>query len=474
MAEVWMGYAARQATGELAQALAALAPQAVLVMAESGQDLRDRVRQAGGSCAGAVVGLTEEGVSDINLAAALAHDASVARVVLVARRASGSLLSRARRAGVTEVVDLSAGQSPAPLGTSRQPGAEGRPGDVPGGVGEEGGLALLPGRAEAGETGALPGRLAWGGREGGRDQAEARPQRVIVAAAPSVPVHASAAADVRPASGGAPVMALASGRGGVGKTALAALVGATAASWGMRVALVDLDLSCGNLASCFGVGRTVDLARLAGQEGLTDEDLARACAPCGEGLSLWGPCERPETAELVSSLVGRLLDLLAHTHDLVVVDTSTTFNEPVARAVQRADRLLLVHDHAAGALAALGRTSGLAVRLGVARTRIVRVENFAEGDAQPDLSVGRVTVGLEGARAYAVPDGGEVAEGLLGEGRAAQIVEAGGALPEAVARLLAQTLTELGDLPETEAAHRALEAGHPKRRRSLFGRRKAS
>ncbi len=46
-------------------------------------------------------------------------------------------------------------------------------------------------------------------------------------------------------------MVLVSGRGGVGKSTLSALGGA-AAGWGLDVALLDLDLAFGNLASLLG------------------------------------------------------------------------------------------------------------------------------------------------------------------------------------------------------------------------------
>ena len=53
-----------------------------------------------------ILGFADEGVSDVNLAAAIAHDGSSPRVVLVCRNASGSLKSRAHQAGVSEVLDV--------------------------------------------------------------------------------------------------------------------------------------------------------------------------------------------------------------------------------------------------------------------------------------------------------------------------------------------------------------------------------
>ena len=68
-------------------------------------ELRERFSDEEPGTVGAIVGHTGEGVSDMNLAAAMAHDGMASEVVLVARGASGSLRSRARRAGITQVVD---------------------------------------------------------------------------------------------------------------------------------------------------------------------------------------------------------------------------------------------------------------------------------------------------------------------------------------------------------------------------------
>lgn len=269
----------------------------------------------------------------------------------------------------------------------------------------------------------------------------------------------------------APILSFCSGRGGVGKTSVVACAAVAAASWGMRVEVVDLDLSCGNLYAMLGLARGTDLSRLSAEDLGDAERLGRLGTPCGERIRVWGPCERPETSELVSRMVPELLGTLALGADLVLVDTSPTFSEAVALAVRESDRVVLVHDSRPGSLAALARTSGLAVRLGVARTRIARLENRVDVRDRTDPALGRAEVGLEAARAFTALDGGEEVADYLGYGDAAGLLEVGSPFAESVAACLAQLLLELGSLPEAEAAQRAVQGLAP-RRKGLFRRRR--
>lgn len=364
---------------------------------------------------GVVVGPAGQGISDINLAAAIANDGNVARVVLAARRVSGSLRSRAARAGIDLVVDLDE------VVRERDDG---------------------PGAVEAGPAGLL--------------------SPVLVPEAP-----ASTAGDAPRA----PVLVLCSGRGGVGKTALATCTAVIAARWGLRVCLLDLDLSCGNAYSCFGLGGGGDLATL-GRGMVSAEALARVCVSAAPGVSLAGPCARPEMAEVAAPCAGELVERAASGHDLVVVDTSTTFSEAVAQAAQRADRLVLVSDGRPGSLSSVARMSGLAVRLGVARTRIARLENRADPRERPDRSLGRAEVGLEAARSYRVVDGGREVADYLASGRAVELCEPGYPFSDSLAAALAQIMAELGRLPECDEARRAYEAPRHLRRRPFFGARR--
>ncbi len=414
----WLGLAAEEDRADVARAAASLGAASVEFFHDA-DALRHAVLEAMPEECAVIVGPVEDGVSDVNLAAAIACDGRALSVALARRGVSGSLRSRAARAGIDDVVDFGELQAESlwERGATRDDG--GRPG----------GASTVPSA----------------GRGGGHDSAVGAPA----------------------SSERAPVVTFCSGRGGSGKTALVAMAAATAASWDMRVVALDLDLSCGNLYSCFGLPHGIDL----GQPGAAPALLAKSMSSAAPGVRLLGPCERPEMAELAMPLVGELIDLLAKRADLVLVDTSTTFTDAVAQAVQMSDRLVLVSDGRPGAASALARVGGLAVRLGVARTRIARLDNRANPRSKMDLSLARAEMGLEAARVFRVFEGGEEVSDFLAAGQVTELVDSGSPFAESVSTSLAQILAELGRLPDCEEAQRAARESTG-RRRGIFGTRR--
>ena len=266
----------------------------------------------------------------------------------------------------------------------------------------------------------------------------------------------------------APVVALCSGRGGVGKTALVAAMACIAARWGMRVAAMDMDLSCGNLHSCFGVRAAVDPTSVAVEGGRAADVLFSASC----GVSVSAPCSRPEMAELVMPRVAELIATATRQADLVLVDTSTTFTDAVAQSAQMADRLMLVGDGAPGSMAAVAPPHGTAVPLCVSQTRIARLENRANPHVRADFSAGRAEVGLEAARIFRVFDGGDEVCELMAAGQVRDLVKLSGPFSRSVAATLAQVLSELGRLPDVGEARQAAAEQTTKRWPFPFGSRR--
>ncbi len=175
------------------------------------------------------------------------------------------------------------------------------------------------------------------------------------------------------------------------------------------------------------------------------------------------PCGRPEMSELVMPQAASLVARAAEGADLVLVDTSTTFTDAVAQAAQMCDRLVLVSDGAPGSMAAIARMGGLAVRLGVARTRISRLENRANPHAKTDFSLLRAEVGLEAARVFRVFDGGAEVPELIAAGQVASLMGLTGPFSRSVSAVTAQLLLEVGRLPDDEEARRLSEEQTTKR-----------
>ena len=398
-------------------------------------ELRQRLR---GDMAGAYA-LVAEGASGpdaVNVAAAVAVDGRAADVILVMRGASGSLRSRAKRAGVGRVLDMEEVEAACRDARERV----------------RTGLCVRDARGQAAERPAAEVR-----------HEEAPAARAGVAS--SLARRESAPAVAR--REGVPVIAFVSGRGGVGKSTLVALAAHMAAAWGMDVAALDLDLAFGNLSALCGAERALDLAQAAEGE-LDDARLESLGAAAAERVHVWGPCRSPEYAETVQPIAADLVARLTHSHDLVLIDTSASWGDATASAAQLADRLVIVSDERPGAIPALARCGGLAVRLGIARTRIVRLMNGCDPRMRDASFVARAAVGLECAREVRVPDGGIEVTELMSTGKAAELAALDNPMCVALAHGLAQLLKELGKLPEHEAAAKALE--NAQRSRRLFGR----
>lgn len=440
MTDIWMGYAAAAARSELRESLRSISPGSLLCLVGGPGELRDAFRDEEPGSVGAIVGMSERGISDVNLAAAIAHDGRASEVVLVCRHPSGSLRSRAARAGISRVIDAAAPSSPVRTGDDQHNRARRHPMAPPERTGEEG--------SPADKTMALQPTKASRVRETLAQSQQARVTR----------------------QGGA-VVTFVSGRGGVGKTTVVASCAARASSWGMRVALVDLDFTSGNLNSLFGVAHGSDLGKLAGSE-LTREAMGRTNVRVAENVFLWGPCERPEEAEGLMAQVGTLIGYLRERFDLVLVDCPVTFTVAVAKAVQLTDRLVLVSPPGSRAIASVARVSALAIRLGVARTRLIRLENWSAAHGEEGLALGRAEVGLEGARVFHMPNGGADVDDLTAAGEVCALATDEGAFGNAIGLMLAHMLSELGKLPDCDAARADADRRERPRRFLLFGRRK--
>lgn len=381
---------------------------------------------------GVIVGEGIAGPQAVNVAAAIAQDECALEVVLIVKDASGSLRSRAKRAGITRVVTFAELESAPAAGaqdTARLPATKALE------KAESTGDGLEPDAIELDRTG-----------EVSLEDAGGPPKRE-----------------------GVPVITFVSGRGGVGKSTICAMAGYIASSWGMQVALLDLDLAFGNLSSICGIEHSADLAGYI--ESKTEDKPVNVShgAAAAERLEVYGPCRVPEYAEVVQPYAASLIAALTQTHDLVLVDTTNNWGDAVASAAQEADRVAIVTDERPGAVAALARCGGLAVRLGVARTRIVRVMNGCDPKRRDEEFVARAASGLECAREVKILDGDLEAMELLACGRVADLISINNPLASSTATGLAQILHELGKLPDCESAQSALRGGK-KRAKRLFSR----
>ena len=258
----------------------------------------------------------------------------------------------------------------------------------------------------------------------------------------------------------APVVTVISGRGGTGKTTLLAGIACCAAQWGLRAAVVDADLMFGNLHRLVGCDAAPDLALVANEPApLEKAALARSALLVAPGLTVWGPCGLPETAELVAPRMGDLLQALAREADVVLVDTASPWGDAVSEAVARSERCLVAADLRAGMIPATKRVIELAAKLGVPRTKMVCVANRFEGRSPVEEFALRLEMeaGLA-AKTRVAAASGEAAE-LMRLGRLGEVLKRREPFAEDVRKFARLLLRELGCViappPETAPADAA-------------------
>lgn len=154
--------------------------------------------------------------------------------------------------------------------------------------------------------------------------------------------HETAAQPSVPKARAAQVIAIASGKGGVGKTSIAVNLAVTLARRGQRVVLIDADLGTANIDVAMNVHSTHDLSHvIRGERSL--EDVA---VPVDKNLSvIAGASGISGVADLGAFERQRLLESLGRMEreaDVILLDCGAGISQNVLAFAQTAHRLLLV------------------------------------------------------------------------------------------------------------------------------------
>jgi pilus assembly protein CpaE len=134
-------------------------------------------------------------------------------------------------------------------------------------------------------------------------------------------------------------------KGGVGKTTLAVNLGIALAAKGQaKVCLVDLDLGFGDIAITLQLFPARTIADAVALESELDfQALEPLLTPHRNGIvALVAPVQPDAKDSIPPSLVSKILVILKHHFDYVIVDTSPAFDEHVLQAFDETDDLLLV------------------------------------------------------------------------------------------------------------------------------------
>jgi len=149
----------------------------------------------------------------------------------------------------------------------------------------------------------------------------------------------------------ATVLAITSGKGGVGKTNIAANVALCLASWNKRVLLLDADLSLGNLDLVMDIRSKYNISHVLSG----DKRMEEIIQPGPRGLQIiCGASGLDHLANLSEAEQRRIIENLCrlqHETDEIVIDTAAGISSCVVSFCLAADHVLVVTTPEAAAIA---------------------------------------------------------------------------------------------------------------------------
>ncbi|MEU9979693.1 AAA family ATPase [Streptomyces sp. NPDC050856] len=292
-------------------------------------------------------------------------------------------------------------------------------------------------------------------------------QRVQSAAAWSAGVrrHLGQGGDVLTGPGGR-VVTVSGAKGGVGATVTAVQLALAARASGLTVALADLDLQAGDVASYLDVQFRRSIVDLAAIQDISPRVLQDALYAHHTGIGLLlAPGEGERGEDVTDRSVRQIVSALRNRYEVVVIDCGTQMNSANAAAVEMADTTLLVLTPDVVAVRAAKRMVRLWDRLQIRKAEeTVTVVNRHNRNTEIQPTVVEKITGTRVART-SVPANFKELQSVVDAGRL-QDLEAKSAVKQALWALA-------GELGLVRAATGADKQGRPRGDRGSVGPRRA-
>ncbi len=332
-----------------------------------------------------------EGMEPINVAAAMKRDAAHRKVCLVAFQGTGSLMSRAKAAGIDAVMDR-------PAFVKRYAQCKG----------------------EALQACAID-------RPAGCSVRNEPLQQPVKASASSVTAQKADPGKE------AFVLTVVGAGGGVGKSTVAVLAACLAQGMGHKTLLVDADLQFGDASYLIGAEHP-----LRADDLLDHPRFVERLRPEGRLPAVLAAPERLEKSEEVAPLLGDLMQMLKPHFGVIVVNTGPVWADGHMMLMERSANTLFVVDQRPSSIRACRHALEVCARCGVpsqpfrfALNRCARGALFSSID---------VSCALQGASVAELQDGGRAVEELLGAGQPLDLIDDANGLCVSLENLLADLL----------------------------------
>lgn len=223
-------------------------------------------------------------------------------------------------------------------------------------------------------------------------------------------------------------------RGGVGKTTLASLTALLGAHFGMRVALLDLDVQFGDIDFTFNQQTKRTLLDLCMEASLDRAKLPRYAQQLSESLHLYISGGSPEHADFILPHVATLVHAIKTQYDLLVIDTGSFWTSLQVDVAEACDLTALVFDARATTLRATLRARALLNKVGIPNAKVTYCMNHTREnreveslDASMVLGAGEIT-----EISYA----GSVISELMSIGQASALLDESGATAHPLEEML--------------------------------------
>jgi pilus assembly protein CpaE len=264
------------------------------------------------------------------------------------------------------------------------------------------------------------------------------------------------------------VVTVFSAKGGVGKTTIATNLALALSDHGTReVCLVDLDLAFGDVAITLQIFPTRTIAdAVPMQHELDLEGLSSLLTPYRDGMQALVAPVQPDAKDNISSgLVARILELLRHRFEYVVIDTPPAFDDQVLQAFDVSDQILLVATPDVPALKNLKITLEMMALLNYPRERCSLVLNRA--DAKVGITADEASTTLAMPITCSIPSSRDV-PASINRGEPIVASEPRHSVSAAIQSLAAFCLASQQPDPASSDSAASTEAA---RRRGLFARK---
>lgn len=140
----------------------------------------------------------------------------------------------------------------------------------------------------------------------------------------------------------AKILAVASGKGGVGKTSISANLAICLAAAGKRVVVFDADFGLANLDIILGVNSKYNLSHFVKGCRTLEEICQPVCAGVDIVSGLAGLEELAGMSDFVRERIIKALETLSDNYDIIIVDTAAGIDRTVQAFCMAADHTILV------------------------------------------------------------------------------------------------------------------------------------